>query len=74
MPSYSFTIKQGDRVLHSLENVVVADPTDAWGVIDQLSQQFTKSGLRVIVKDENADVVIMAGLIIAKSSDAAIAA
>ena len=74
MPSYSVTIKQGDHVLHSLENVFVSDPTDVWGVIERLSAEFPTPGLRVIVRDENGDVVIMAGLISADRMKPQIAA
>jgi len=69
MSSYSFTIKQGDLVLHSIENVVLPDPTEAWGFIQELSSQFPSPGLRVIVKDEDGDVVIMAGLVSQTISD-----
>ena len=74
MPSYSFSIKQGDHVLHSLENVVVDDPTEAWGVIEDLSAQFPSPGLRVVVKDENDEVIIMAGLLGLAQPEAPIAA
>ena len=63
MSSYSFTLKQGDHVLHSIENVMLPDPTEAWGFIQELSNQFPSPGLRVVVKDEDGDVVIMAGLV-----------
>ena len=62
MSSYSFTLKQGDHVLHSIENVMLPDPTEAWGFIQELSSQFPSPGLRVVVKDEEGNVVIMAGL------------
>ena len=63
MPSYSFQIKLGNRVLHSLEDVPLVDPTDAWGVIAELANQFQTPGHRVLVKDEYGSIVIMAGLI-----------
>ena len=62
MSSYSIIIKQGDHVLHSIENVVLPDPTEAWSFIKELSNQFPSPGLRVVVKDEEGNVVIMAGL------------
>jgi len=55
-------LKRGDHVLHSIENVPLPDPTDAWGFIEDLSRQFPSPGLRVIVKDRDGNIVIMAGL------------
>ena len=63
MLKYNFAIKRGDIVIHSLENVHLTDPADAWGVIDRLTSQFAAPGLRVIVKDNEGSVVIMAGLL-----------
>ena len=63
MPKYDFAIKRGDIVIHSLENVPLPDPADAWSVIDRLTSQFAAPGLRVIVKDDEGSVVIMPGLI-----------
>jgi hypothetical protein len=63
MSSYSFIIKQGDHILHSVENVLLPDQTEVWGFIQELSNQFPSPGLRVIVKDEEGSAVIMAGLI-----------
>lgn len=63
MPSYQFQIKLGDRVLHSLDNVSLTDPAEAWDVIAELATQFHTPGHRVLVKDEHGNVVIMAGLI-----------
>jgi len=63
MSSYSFIIKQGDHVLHSIENVVLPDPTEAWSFIQELSNQFPTTGLRVVVKGEDGNVIIMAGLL-----------
>ena len=62
MPSYSFTLKRGDQVLQSIDNVPLQDPADAWGFIEELSRRFPSPGLRVIVKDRDGDIVIMAGL------------
>ena len=47
----------------------LADPADAWSFIEELSNQFDTPGLRVIVKDEDGDVVIMAGLVSQTISD-----
>ena len=74
MSSYSFIIKQGDHVLHSIENVVLPDPTEVWGFVQELSNQFPSPGLRVVVKDEEGDVVIMAGLMGAERIEPQIAA
>jgi hypothetical protein len=63
MPRYNFAIKRGDVVIHSVENVPLPNPTDAWDVIDKLTSQFAAPGLRVVVKDDEGSVVIMAGLI-----------
>jgi hypothetical protein len=63
MPTYSFTIRRGDHVIHSVADVYLNDPADAWGVIEELATQFETPGLRVIVKDEDGSVVIMAGLL-----------
>ena len=74
MPSYSFQIKLRNRVLHSLEDVPLADPKDAWGVIAELATQFQTPGHRVLVKDEHGSVVIMAGLVGANVSPTKVAA
>ena len=74
MSSYSFTLKQGDHVLHSIENVMLPDPTEAWGFIQELSSQFPSPGLRVVVKDQEGNVVIMAGLMGAYQMEPQIAA
>ena len=69
MPRFNFAIKRGDVVVHSVENVPLADPAEAWSFIEELSNQFDTPGLRVIVKDEHGDVVIMAGLVSQSISD-----
>ena len=69
MPRFNFAIKRGDAVVHSVENVPLADPAEAWSFIEDLSNQFDTPGLRVIVKDEQGDVVIMAGLVSQSISD-----
>ena len=69
MPRFNFAIKRGDAVVHSVENVPLADPAEAWSFIEELSNQFDTLGLRVIVKDEDGDVVIMAGLVSQTISD-----
>ena len=69
MPRFNFAIKRGDVVVHSVENLPLADPADAWSFIEELSNQFDTPGLRVIVKDEDGDVVIMAGLVSQTISD-----
>ncbi len=63
MSCFSFFIKRGDHVLHSVENVALSDSAAAWGFIQDLSAQFPSPGLRVMVKDEEGNVVIMAGLV-----------
>ncbi len=63
MPRFNFAIKRGDAVVHSVENVPLKDSAAAWSFIEELSKQFDAEGLRVIVKDEHGDVVIMAGLV-----------
>ena len=74
MPSYHFHIKLCDRVLHSLDNVSLTDPAEAWDVIAELANQFPTPGHRVLVKDEHGNVVIMAGLIGASASEGKTAA
>jgi hypothetical protein len=74
MPSYQFQIKLGDRVLHSLDNVCLTDPAEAWDVIAELANQFPTPGHRVLVKDEHGSVVIMAGLIGSNASESKTAA
>ena len=74
MLSYHFQIKLGDRVLHSLDNVSLTDPAEAWDVIAELANQFQAPGNRVLVKDEHGSVVIMAGLIGANTSESKTAA
>ena len=74
MPSYSLTIKRGDHVVHYVENVPLLDPAEAWCLIDDLASRFDGQGLRVIVKDEDGNVVIMAGLVSANVSRAQTAA
>ena len=63
MPKYNVAIKRGDIVVHSLENVQLPDPADAWSVIDSLSIQFAGPGLCVIVKYDEGCAVIMTGLV-----------
>jgi hypothetical protein len=74
MPSYQFQIKLVDRVLHSLDNVSLTDPAEAWDVIAELANQFPTPGHRVLVKDEHGNVVIMAGLIDTSASESKTAA
>ena len=74
MPSYHFQIKLGDRVLHSLDNVPLTDPAEAWDVIAELANQFQTPGHRVLVKDEHGNVIIMAGLIGSNASESKTAA
>jgi len=60
---YRFEIKQGEHVLRLLEDVSLPDPAAAWEFIDELANEFGESGLRVVVKDDEGNVVIMAGLV-----------
>ena len=69
MPRFNFAIKRGDAVVHSVVDVPLGNPADAWSFIEELSNQFDTPGLRVIVKDEYGDVVIMAGLVSQSISD-----
>ena len=69
MPRFNFAIKRGDAVVHSVADVPLGNPVDAWSFIEELSNQFDTQGLRVIVKDEDGDVVIMAGLVSQNISD-----
>ena len=69
MPRFNFAIKRGDTVVHSVESVPLPDPAHAWSFIEELSSKFGSSGLRVIVKDEDGAVVIMAGLVGQNISD-----
>ena len=62
MPSYNFQIKLSDRIVLSLDNVTLTEPTEAWEVISELATRFHTPGHRVLVKDEQGRVVIMAGL------------
>ena len=63
MSNYSITILKRDTTLHSLESVSLPSPADAWGLIRELANQFDGGGLRVVVKDEDGHVVIMAGIV-----------
>ena len=63
MPRFNFAIKRDDTVVHSVESVLLPDPAHAWSFIEELSCKFESPGLRVIVKDEDGAVVIMAGLV-----------
>ena len=74
MNIYSFTIRNSEQVLHSVEGVKLSNAAEAWVYIDELAKQFPSPGLRVIVKDENGDVVIMAGLMGASQMEPQIAA
>lgn len=74
MPRFNFAIKRGDAVVHSVEDVPLRNPADAWSFIEELSSQFDTPGLRVIVKDEDGEVVIMAGLVSQNISDRSTAA
>ena len=60
---YRFEIKQGEHVLRLIEDVSLPDPAAAWGFIDELANEIGGSGLRVVVKDAEGNVVIMAGLV-----------
>ena len=63
MPSYHFHIKLGDRILHSLENIALTDPAEAWDVVAELATLFHTPEHRVLVKDEHGRIIIMAGLV-----------
>ncbi len=63
MGDYSFEIKRGERVLHSVEGVSLPEPAAAWGLIEDLARKFYAEGLRIVVKDEAGHIVIMAGLV-----------
>ena len=63
MADYSFEIKHAERVVHVVERVSLAAPREAWGVIEDLARKFDGPGLRIVVKDEAGDIVIMAGLV-----------
>ena len=69
MPTYSFTIRRGDHIIHSVAGVSLTEPADAWGFIEEIATQFETPGLRIIVKDEDGGVVIMAGLLAAGHSE-----
>ncbi len=62
MADYSFEIKRAERILHRLDRVSLSAPHEAWAVIEDLALEFDAPGLRIVVKDELARIVIMAGL------------
>ena len=68
MADYSFEIKRAERVLHLIERVPLAAPHEAWGVIEDLARRFDGPGLRIVVKDDAGDIVIMAGLMSARNA------
>ena len=68
MGDYTFEIKRGERVLYSIEGVSLLEPDEAWGLIEDLARKFDAEGLRIVVKDETGNIVIMAGLVSARLS------
>jgi hypothetical protein len=74
MGDYNFEIKRGERVLYSIEGVSLLEPDEAWGLIEDLARKFDAEGLRIVVKDETGNIVIMAGLVSARPSPAKSAA
>lgn len=68
MADYSFEIKRAERVLHVIGRLPLATPHEAWGVIEDLARKFDGPGLRIVVKDEAGAIVIMAGLVSARSA------
>ena len=68
MGDYTFEIKRGERVLYSVEGVSLLEPDEAWDLIEDLARKFNAEGLRIVVKDETGNIVIMAGLVSARLS------
>ncbi len=68
MGDYTFEIKRGERVLYSVEGVSLLEPDEAWDLIEDLARKFDAEGLRIVVKDETGNIVIMAGLVSARLS------
>ena len=68
MGDYTFEIKRGERVLYSVEGVSLLEPDEAWRLIEGLARKFDAEGLRIVVKDETGNIVIMAGLVSARLS------
>lgn len=62
MTSYSVEVRRGDHVLHSIARKEFTDHDEAWKFAEQLSFHYDSPGLRVVVKDENGGVFLMAGL------------
>ncbi len=61
MATYTVEIKRGDRVINVIANREFADQCEAWRFVEELSYHYDSPGMRVIIKDQNGGVFLMAG-------------
>ena len=63
MPTYSVEVKKSERVIRAFKSISFANTEAIWAFIEKLADELDRPGLRVIVKNETDEIVIMAGLI-----------
>ena len=62
MTLYTVEIKRGERVIHCEQEKQFSNQEDAWKYVVDLAADFYISGIRVVVKDEEGGILLMAGL------------
>jgi hypothetical protein len=59
--TYTVEIKRGDRVINTIVGKEFSDQIEAWRFVEELSYHYYALGMRVLIKDQNGSVFLMAG-------------
>jgi len=62
MTTYTVEVRRGEKVIHSELGKLFPNQCDAWQYVTELAAQFDIPGLRIVVKDEEGDILLMAGV------------
>ena len=68
MSLYTVEIKRGDRVINVISGKAFADQCEAWRFVEELSYHYDSPGMRVVIKDQNGGVFLMAGFAAVQNS------
>lgn len=69
MAVYTVEIKRGDRVINVIPGKKFDDQCEAWRFVEELSYHYDSPGMRVVIKDRNGGVFLMAGFAAVQSTN-----
>ena len=62
MTTYTVEVRRGEKAIHSELGKLFPNQGDAWQYVTELAAQFDIPGLRIVGKNEEGDILLMAGV------------